>query len=148
MYANLAETLNIDNSDDDDESDKGSYESIKRYLGSDSDGEDPAFYYNVPDLGRAEADDDNMYVYMKSGLTTKQKKAVRAKVKDRQRTTSEQQAAGSKKYVNYSREQQQARLEKSGKENGLKPEEGDPSEEDGPLYANCEGEEELYTELS
>ena len=152
LYANLADTLNIDNSDnDDDQSDKASYESVNRYLGGDG-GEDPGFYYNVPDLGR-EVNDDNMYVYMKSGLTTEQRKAASAKVKDRQRATSEQ---GSKKYVNYSREQQQARLAKLGKENGIEAREGDPSEgggnpseEDGPLYANCRGEEEeLYSELS
>lgn len=157
LYANVADTLNSE--DTDDKPDKGSYESIKHYLGSDDDGEeqDPSLYYNVPDLGRAEVNEEEMYVYMKSGLTTEQGITVGAKVKERKRLQSEE-LGQSKKYVNYTHEQQQSRLDSletkldsAGKENVTEPmvEPECDSSEEAPLYANCkEEEEELYTEVS
>lgn len=89
-----------------------------------------------------------MYIYMKSG---QQEEPVELKAKDRKRLQSEQLGV-SKKYVNFTREQQLGKGCPSperglGRIESSVEQECDPSEE-APLYANCQEEEELYTEVS
>lgn len=90
-----------------------------------------------------------MYVYMKSGLNAEKGTTAGAKVKERKRLQSEQ-LEQSKKYVNYTREQQQARIGNlDSAENGTVAEQERDSSEEAPVYANLnEEEEELYTEVS
>lgn len=153
----------------------GSYESVRGYLtdGGGVEGEgDSTLYYNLPeganiDIGSLE--EDNMYVYMKSGKNIlEDASTVDSKDrKDRKRLESEPVVLGKAKYMNFTREQELlAKLEgKSAdetrkeiskdsaqiwdKENGV--ESIDQSEE-MPLYANYDEteleEEELYTEVT
>lgn len=157
LYANIAETT-----DEEDKSETGSYANIKEYLGSeDEQDHDSSLYYNLPDLGSSAAGED-MYVYMKPGTlaAAEQGEAAGSKVPERKRLQSAEQLGQSKKYVNYTREQQlqlarghsslESGLDSVGKENeGKENEEHDPSEE-APLYANCDLEEteDLYSEVT
>jgi hypothetical protein len=157
LYANVPDKVKSIDEDDDDDGNgtTSSYESVNQYRGGSSSvggaderqGDDQTPYYNLPDLGLAKPEEDNMYIYMKSGLTTEpdteQGENAGAKVTERKRHQSEQLLTREgTKYVNYSRGQQQARA--SNLNNGKT--ETEQESDDAPLYANCE--EDLYTEVS
>ncbi len=155
----------------------GSYESVKNYMANidQDDTNEGGVYYNVPDTGARNIEeleeDDDMYVYMKSGHNIDHDVPLPATAEDRKRHQSEP-LSNIKKYVNISNKQKsrsqqpqsvgskvamalttsgtgrEGRLE-PGKENGTETTEPEcDASEQQPIYANCEEEEELYTEVA
>lgn len=144
---------NVDPLKPTEESNHSSYEKVGEFLhhegpgGGGGSNRGSALYYNVPDLGGAgvEDDNDNMYVYMKSGQTNIDTSPPASAKVERRRMQSENVGKQDKKYVNFSREQQiVSGLEDIASRAGA----GAGGQEEAPIYANCTEEEELYTAMS
>ena len=178
VYENMAlPVTSIDNESDEEEDDERSYEDLRNFVSSGKENPD-GMYYNVTEVLNIdedrESEEDDMYVYMKSGQALAEQKETTANqervvVKDRKRLESEP-LGKSKKYINVSREQQYltetAQQERRSTEgNKHKLQDGGPvtvldkpvkselhHDVEGPVYANFNEdeheEEELYTELT
>ena len=148
IYANVDPGVE-DSGSETDKSDKEhlSYENVREYLtdgATETTGGDASEYYNLPDVNKTCPEEDNMYVYMKSGQNIDQD--TPSPSADRKRLESEP-TGKTKKYINFSREQE---LASSGQQQRGKGKDLDEQSEETPLYANVDEteEEDLYTEVT